>query len=118
MSSAALCFVLQALLATGSAAAHSAAPEIDAASIACLASTARHPPSRPDGPDAPLCCLLLGARDCDAPPTTLDLLFATELELPRPRAHCGRLALAVERRGARPTGWASSWSSRAPPFFS
>jgi hypothetical protein len=61
------------------------------------------------------CCILCGARALDpAFPFTpsLDVAFTP------PRAQTAPMAPSARGTIRRPTGWASAWSSRAPPHFS
>lgn len=120
MSLAAISFVLQSLVALGAISERSMSFEIGAspAAVACVAQKSNHRLPIPGHGEEPSCCLLFGARDCDAPQAAFDLLGATVAELPvfRAEGHC--LRLAVNKRSSRPTGWASSWSPRAPPLFS
>jgi len=62
------------------------------------------------------CCILCGGRDCVAPlihegsplgPTFLNAEASAQIDW-----------RSVETMGRRLIGWASSWSSRAPPFVS
>ena len=58
------------------------------------------------------CCVLCGELSTPA------VIHATELHFPRPRRITSVAQRALDHNWVRPAGWASSWSSRAPPSFS
>ncbi|WP_018267996.1 hypothetical protein [Methylosinus sp. LW4] len=122
MSLAALCFALQAFAAIGGGRSpHSMTTELGAStpSVACVAQKSdAH--RRAPGHDEPLCCLFFGAcdRNCDAAPPAFDLLHASLAGSPAFDAPRGGVWPPVDKRSGRPSGWASSWSPRAPPLFS
>jgi hypothetical protein len=61
------------------------------------------------------CCILCGkyiARSLDH----VDVFF-TSIAFPAPRRAVSIIEHFLDARDKRPTGWASSWSSRAPPLF-
>lgn len=82
----------------------------------CLAERHRSdaPPAKTG--DHSQCCVLCSARDFDGA-TLAGATQKSEAFAPRPAL----VVAAVRRRETRvrpPTGWASSWSSQAPPIFS
>jgi hypothetical protein len=62
------------------------------------------------------CCVLCGARDFDGAALPA-VTQPTEAPAP-PSALDAKEAPSSETRGDPPLGWASSWSSQAPPYFS
>jgi len=120
MSLAAISFVLQSLVVIGAVSGRSTSLEIGAtlSSVACVAQKANHRSPGPGRDEEPPCCLLFSARACDAPQAAFEFLCASVAQLPEFRAEGRRPGHAVDKRSGRPTGWASSWSPRAPPLFS
>ncbi|TDX61146.1 hypothetical protein EDE12_11622 [Methylosinus sp. sav-2] len=120
MSLAALSFVLQSLAAIGGVSPHSMSHELGASppSIDCVAQKSNPHSHIPVRAEEPACCLLFGACDCDAARLAFDLDSAFLAELPGFGAMGRGPRPMVDKRGGRPTGWASSWSPRAPPLFS
>lgn len=116
----ALLFTFQSLAAVPSSGAH-----LTRRGEASFAASARGAPCVADahGGDAPpahsgnhaQCCVLCGARDFDGA-ALASLTPESEAFTPRHlSASPARLREALVRP---PTGWASSWSSQAPPYFS
>lgn len=62
------------------------------------------------------CCVLCGA--CDFNGVALAATTRPTETLAPPSALDAMEALSTETHGAPPLGWASSWSSQAPPYFS
>jgi hypothetical protein len=62
------------------------------------------------------CCVLCGARDFNEAAIVAVALIVASLEPPQPSSSTD--AYSAEAPLKPPAGWASSWSSRAPPFFS
>lgn len=120
MSLAALSFALQSLAAIGGVSPHSMSLEIGASPpfVACVVQKSNPHSHIPVRAEEPPCCLLFGDCDCDAARLAFDFLCAFLGELPAFDAMGGGPRPAVDKRSGRPTGWASSWSPRAPPLFS
>jgi hypothetical protein len=78
----------------------------------CAAGKSGHAPAD-HGPACTLCC---GGRDWVAPPSR-DRHAETIHRFPAPPLAGATFALLIGPP-ARESGWASSWSSRAPPSFS
>jgi hypothetical protein len=62
------------------------------------------------------CCTLCGERLLNAPPAS-GRTIVTELKAPEASQHSSALFIA-HSLARPPTGWASSWSSQAPPSAS
>jgi hypothetical protein len=63
------------------------------------------------------CCVLCGVRDCAAP-LFHDATRAADVQFPVSKASAPINRRFIDDDDGRPIGWASSWSSRAPPIFS
>ncbi|WP_400766480.1 hypothetical protein [Methylosinus sporium] len=116
----ALLFVFQSLAAVASSITHlarrgAAASVVSVGDAPCVADSHRGDAPPAHSGDHAQCCVLCGARDFDGA-AVASLTPASVAFTPR------RLfAAPVRLREARvrpPTGWASSWSSQAPPYFS
>lgn len=62
------------------------------------------------------CCIICGVRDCGVS-STFDAARAPDAQFPVSLASASSAPRFIDGDG-RPTGWASSWSSRAPPSIS
>jgi hypothetical protein len=117
----ALLMVMQGVAVFASASAHIAHSGSEAGIIALPGcSTDKVGGSAPLEPGRNDClqrCALLGAPDCGAsPPWGVAHSLVSQFRTFPTGAKIARGF--VDDDGARPIGWASSWSSRAPPSFS
>jgi hypothetical protein len=112
--------ILQGFAAVCSSHAHS--PRAGEGALALFSTGPNCVPDAQDDHHSPVhehdeaqCCVLCGARDLDGTPLAAVALVVASLE-PPPALWTG--TRLVDAHMKPPAGWASSWSSRAPPFFS
>ncbi|GEM_PF-1663133 len=119
----ALFVVLQGLAAIGASLAHSSRGDGGTSFVTsffgatCAADTHGGDRSPAPGRDHSQCCVLCGARNFDGASFHGVAQGAVAITLP------SRVLVSIARRfddapDSPPIGWASSWSSQAPPFFS
>jgi hypothetical protein len=86
-------------------------------SASCRADTIGGESPEHERRDCLQCCILCGVRDCGAPPFH-DATRVADALFPVSMASAPKARRFIDDDDGRPVGWASSWSSRAPPIFS
>lgn len=119
----ALLVVLQGLAAIGSFLAHSGRGDGGTSFVTsflgatCAADAHGDDKSPAPGRDRSQCCVLCGARDFDGA-SFHDVAQGAVAIIPLSRALATIARWFDDASISAPIGWASTWSSRAPPYFS